>query len=126
LRAARQRLGTAEFLLDQGYNLDAFYLGGYAIECSLKALINERTPSSRRPSILEKITQGAQWHDPEVLGGILEELRCPMPRPLLKSCIDSGWSPQLRYEAGRRDTSETVAFLKLASTVVAWTGGKIE
>jgi hypothetical protein len=35
LRAAGQRLTTAEFLLKSGYNLDAMYLAGYGLECAL-------------------------------------------------------------------------------------------
>jgi hypothetical protein len=37
-RAAAQRLTTAEFLLLHRYNLDAMYLAGYTVECSLKDL----------------------------------------------------------------------------------------
>ena len=45
-RAADQRLTTAAFLLENGFHLDAVYLGGYGIECGLKALILKRTPRS--------------------------------------------------------------------------------
>lgn len=38
-RAAGQRFTTAEFLLRHRYALDAMYLAGYTIECTLKALI---------------------------------------------------------------------------------------
>jgi hypothetical protein len=39
LKAASQRLNAAETLLRENVTLDAQYIGGYAVECSLKALI---------------------------------------------------------------------------------------
>ena len=33
-RAAAQRFTTAEFLLRNGYTLDALYLAGYSVECA--------------------------------------------------------------------------------------------
>lgn len=39
LKVAKQRLTTAETLLREKLTLDAQYIGGYAVECSLKALI---------------------------------------------------------------------------------------
>ena len=41
LKVARQRLTTAEALLGLRINLDAQDIGGYTVECSLKALILE-------------------------------------------------------------------------------------
>ena len=34
----------AEYLQRGGFNLDAQYLGGYSVECALKALILHLTP----------------------------------------------------------------------------------
>lgn len=67
LKAAAQRLIVAEALLDIGYTLDAQYIGGYTVECSLKALLMEKTESASRPEKLKTITAGAKWHDPEIL-----------------------------------------------------------
>ena len=44
LKVAIQRLTTAEILLREKLTLDAQYLGGYTVECSLKALILHWTP----------------------------------------------------------------------------------
>ena len=69
LRAALcGRVPTAKFLLKNGYNLDAMYLGGYAVECSLKALILEITPEPDQPEMLKKISSGKKMHDTEILG----------------------------------------------------------
>ena len=53
-------LNSAEVLLREKLNLDAQYLGGYTVECSLKALILQRTSEPDRPAKLELITAGAQ------------------------------------------------------------------
>ena len=78
-RAARQRLTTAEFLFENDYTLDATYLAGYTVECSLKALILRLTPAKKRPEMLKKISSGKLMHDPEILNGILKNLKNPIP-----------------------------------------------
>ena len=57
-RAAAQRLNAAETLLREKLTLDAQYLSGYAVECSLKALILELTPDSSKADKLKEITAG--------------------------------------------------------------------
>ena len=63
-RAEGQRLTTAEFLLENGYNLDATYLAGYAVECSLKALILHLTEALDRARLFDRISSGAPMHRP--------------------------------------------------------------
>jgi len=119
-RAALQRLTAAEFLLNNHYNLDAMYLGGYTLECTLKALILENTPAKDKPATLKKITSGKKMHNVEVLSGLLKDLGCPVPLKLVKKLRKSTWSTALRYETGRTDTGETRAFLKTAKAVYNW------
>jgi HEPN domain-containing protein len=119
-RAARQRLTTAEFLLGNSYTLDAMYLAGYTVECTLKALILERTPIAEQAEMLKKITSGQRMHDVETLGGILKNLGRPIPLALVKRLRRSGWSTALRYETGRKDTGETRGFLRIAKEVYDW------
>lgn len=125
LRAAIQRLTTAEFLLANKYNLDAMYLAGYAVECSLKALIVAATAESDRPAILKKLTGGKKMHSPEVLGGLLRDLNHPIPAKLAQRFRKSSWSVDLRYESGRTDTGETRAFLKTVKAVYHWAEAEI-
>lgn len=124
-RAAGQRLTTAQFLLDNRYNLDALYLAGYTVECSLKALILEATPEAERAEILGKITSGKKMHEPEILGMFLKDLGKPIPLKLVKRLRRSGWSTALRYETGRTDTGETRSFLKTAKAVHDWVEGQL-
>src|SRR6266480_2594552 len=71
-RASDQRLATAQFLLENGFHLDAIYLTGYAVECMLKALILKRTPANQYRAMFARITSGKQAHDFEFLTGILK------------------------------------------------------
>jgi HEPN domain-containing protein len=125
LRAALQRLTTANFLLEHKYNLDAMYLAGYTVECSLKALILAATPGTDRPTMLKKLTSGKKMHSAEVLGGILRDLNRPIPVRLAKRFRQAAWSVNLRYESGRTDTGETRAFLKTAKAVYDWVEAQI-
>jgi HEPN domain-containing protein len=120
-----QRLTAAEFLLNNGYNLDAMYLGGYAVECSLKALILMATPATDLPETLKKISSGSKMHDIEVLTGILKDLSHAPPPNLVKRFKRSGWSTGLRYEYGRSDTGETRGLLHTAKKICQWVEGEL-
>ena len=119
-KAAGQRLTSAQVLFEKGHTLDAMYLTGYTIECSLKALILELTPSANKAQVLSKITSGKKMHDAEVLGGVLKALGTPIPLGLVKRIRRAGWSTALRYETGHRDTGETRAFMKTTKAIYDW------
>jgi HEPN domain-containing protein len=124
-RAARQRLATAEFLLENGYTLDATYLAGYTIECTLKALILRVTPARKRPEMLKRISSGKMMHNPETLNGILKDRKNQLPLALVEKLRKSGWSTDLRYESGRRDTEKARGFLTTAKEVYDWVEGQL-
>lgn len=106
--------------MNNRYNLDAMYLAGYAVECTLKALILELTPIGDKADTLKKITSGKKMHSPEVLGSILKDLGSPIPIELVRRFRRSGWSTALRYESGRTDTGETRGFWKTAKMAFEW------
>ena len=116
-QAALQRLEAAQCLLFGKFNLDAHYLGGYTIECSLKALILKVTPDGDRAEMLRRITSGARMHRFEVLVGLLREMGLALPLVIAKRRRLFEWTTELRYETGRRDTGETTAFLKTARSI---------
>ena len=119
-KVAGQRLTTAETLLREKLTLDAQYFGGYTVECSLKALILHGTPDAEKPDQLKRITHGAPMHRPEVLLGKLRILKFPLPLEIAKRMRRFDWTTDLRYETGRRDTGETIAFLKTAKAIFDW------
>jgi hypothetical protein len=123
-KVAGQRLTTAGFLLRGKLTLDAQYLGGYSVECSLKALILHLTPSPDKPAKLKQITSGARMHRPDVLLGELRDMGIALPLEIAKRMRRFDWTIDLRYETGRRDTGETIAFLNTAKAVYNWVEGQ--
>src|SRR5881275_1324865 len=83
-KVAAQRLTTAETLLRGKLTLDAQYLGGYTVECSLKALILHRTGDPDKPDMLKRLTSGATMHRPDVLLGKLRDLKIILPLHIAK------------------------------------------
>ena len=85
LKVAAQRLTTAGTLLREKLTLDAQYLGGYTVECSLKALILHRTPDPDKPEKLKQLTSGA---------------RCTGLIFCSGNCESRGWPSHLRSPSG--------------------------
>jgi HEPN domain-containing protein len=125
LKVAAQRLTTAETLLRERLTLDAQYLGGYTVECSLKALILQQTPDLDKLEKLKRLTSGAKMHRPDVLLGELRDLGTVLPLEIAKRMRRFDWTTDLRYETGRRDTGETIAFLKTAKAIYDWVEGQV-
>ena len=100
--------------------LDAQYIGGYTVECSLKALILFWTPDADKLATLGRITSGSTMHRPDVLLGKLRDLGLALPLDIAKRLRRFDWTTDLRYETGRRDTGETIAFLKTAKAIYNW------
>jgi hypothetical protein len=124
-KAAGQRLTTAEVLLREKLTLDAQYIGGYTVECSLKALILHRTRGADQSATLGRITSGATMHRPDVLLGELRNLGLALPLEIAKRMRRFDWTSDLRYETGRRDTGETIAFLNTAKAIYNWAEGQL-
>lgn len=128
LRVAQQRLEAAELIFRlTPLNLEAQYIGGYAIECSFKALILENTPIMQRIDMLHRITRGAANHRADVLVGKLRELGVSLTSDLAVRVrrFQDQWDSSLRYETGRRDTGETRGLLRTARTIHQWAEGQI-
>jgi hypothetical protein len=124
-RAANQRLVAAHVLLRGRLTLDAQYVAGYTVECTLKALILEKTPLSVKSAKLAMISSGKKMHAPAVLLNELRNLGVQLPVEIAKRMRKFRWSTDLRYETGRLDTGETIAFLKTAGAVYDWVEGQL-
>ena len=119
-KAASQRFTGAEALQRVRLNLDAQYLGGYTVECSLKALILDRTADPDKPAKLLRISSSSAMHRPEVLLGELRDLGLALPTVIGGRMKRFRWTTDLRYETGRGDVGETAAFLKTAKLIFDW------
>ena len=121
--AAKQRLTTAELLLRHGMHIDSKYLGGYGVECALKALIFARTPNRGFRAMYARLTSGKKAHDYETLKGILKgsPVNLTIPTALVASFRHVGsWSTSLRYEIGPGDATEAETFFRAAREIVQW------
>ena len=127
LKAAAQRLTVAQALLDLHFTLDARYLGGYAIECSLKALIMGLTPEPQRVERYLEISRGSRMHEHDTLRGILHrEFEVKLPPELIGRLRRFSWTTDLRYETGFSPVSETRGLLKIAKAVYDWSEEKLQ
>lgn len=124
-RAAEQRFTTAEFLLSRDYTLDALYLAGYSVECILKSMIVHFTADGDREETFRRLKGGARMHYPEHLKEELKNLGRPMPLDLVKSFRRFDWSTSLRYESGKKPSSEVRGYLKVAKSTMDWVNGEV-
>jgi len=126
LKVALQRLNAAEEIMASlRLTLEAQYIGGYSVECSLKALLLEKTPEANRPAMLETLTHGATYHQAEVLLERLRQRGVVLTVELAKRMRRFDWTTGLRYEIGRKDTGETNGLLRTARTIYEWVKGQI-
>ena len=121
LKVALQRLTGAEEIMDKlRLTLEAQYIGGYSVECSLKALILEITPDADRPAMLSRLTHGATYHKPEHLLPLLKDGGIVLTPELAKRMRRFDWTTGFRYEIGRKDTGETNGLLNTARAIYEW------
>ncbi|MBX3399930.1 MAG: hypothetical protein KF873_14410 [Gemmataceae bacterium] len=64
-------------------------------------------------------------HRSDVLLGELRDLGVALPLALAKRMRRFDWTTDLRYETGRRDTGETIAFLKTTKLIFDWVEGQL-
>lgn len=120
LRAAKQRLTSAELLLAAGMGLDATYLAGYAVECSLKALLLARTPRRAWHSV-ERAFQGKGGHNLERLKALLERRGVSFETQLVQHLrIVSTWNTDLRYEVGKIPEVDAQRFVDAVREILKW------
>ncbi|MBM4091973.1 MAG: HEPN domain-containing protein [Planctomycetes bacterium] len=125
LKVAEQRLNAAEALFAADLTLDAQYVAGYAVECSFKALILEKTVPADRPDKLPRISSGATMHRPETLLQELRVLGVRLTPDLAKRMRRFDWTTDLRYETGRRNRGETRGFLRTCVEIRDWVKGQL-
>lgn len=126
LKAAAPRLNAGEALFRADLTLDAQYIGGYAIECSFKALILHKTPESDRSEKLLRITRGATMHKTETLLQELRTVGVTLTPQLARRIRRFDWGVDLRYEIGRRNRSETRGLLRTCAEVYQWIEGELQ
>ena len=119
LRAAQQRFTAAGVLFSNGFNLEAVYLAGYAIECSLKAVILRCTSQSEHDTIVARFKKRG-GHDFEALKQLLSNHKINIPSPLNEKLRRDAWSTDLRYRVGTLPAEDAEAFMAAAEAALQW------
>jgi HEPN domain-containing protein len=125
-RAAVHRYDEARFLLERGqFTTAAIYLGGYAVECALKALVLSYEPTSRHPTTMASF-RGTKAHDFEWLRQELIKRKCDLPEPVRNMIVNMrSWSVQLRYDPKAVEIEEADTFLRSAEEILVWVKGRL-
>jgi HEPN domain-containing protein len=120
LRAAEQRFKEAQFLLEAEFGTGAVYVGGYAVECALKALLLSSEPARRNTETLESF-RGSIAHDFNWLRQGLTLRKVQMPAGVSEALGGVlWWSTDLRYDPAEIDLKPARAFIKSCEEVLAW------
>ena len=121
-RAAIQRFGDAQFLLEEGGRTTAaVYLAGYSVECILKALILSTHSGRTHAGILQSF-KGSKAHDFHWLRDTYFKKGGPsLPREIAHCFTTVGsWSTALRYEPGMTRRKIAEEFLSAAEKIIRW------
>lgn len=119
-----QRFEDAEVLRDHGRTTGAIYLGGYAVECMLKALLLANVPASRHASLMQSF-RGRMGHDLDELKKELARRNVHLPLQVTRDFIRvRTWSTRWRYHPGKIKLREAEAFLSAVVTIIQWAKGR--
>jgi HEPN domain-containing protein len=124
--AAAHRFEEAQFLLERGgYTTAAVYLAGYAVECSLKALLLSTMPLRKQREALGSF-RGAKAHDFGWLKHLLGQQGVVLPRTIATQLATlAWWDTDLRYDAKMVEQEEAEEFLAGARLIVGWANGRL-
>ena len=120
-RVARQRFTDAESLFREHRYIGAVYLTGYAVECSLKALILARTPPKDQATLVKGDFIGSRGHNLEHFKELLKEKNQHMPQEVYEVFRRvNKWSTNLRYEVGLGSVQQASSYLEAAKQIMDW------
>ena len=104
-----------------GYREFTIYLGGYAVECGLKAMLLSAVPATRRGAEADKF-RGTAAHDYRwLLHRYLLTGAPPPPREVQRSLSAlAAWNTAIRYSPAATPMAEASRFLRAAAEVVQW------
>ena len=119
LRAADQRLVDARTLLAAGRHAGAVYVGGYVVECVLKAVHLSHVPAGRQAAVLSEY-RTARSHNYQHLVTLCERRGAVVPDAVLRVVRGSSWATDLRYNPGEVDARDAEAFVASAASVADW------
>jgi len=125
-RAGLQRLDDARFLNEAARTTAAVYLGGYSVECMIKALILSRVPEAQQGQAMA-LFRGARAHDfGWLMGQYTERGGQAMPRELSQDYARvNTWRADMRYSPKVVKDYESAAFVASVVRIVKWADGRL-
>lgn len=122
---AKIRLKEAKSLLDNGFYDGAYYLSGYAIECSLKACIAKQTSQDDFPN--KDFVNKCWCHNVEDLLGLAELTHQSKDERKQNQALENywnivkGWSEESRYSThNKREAQELYEAIADKNGVLNW------
>jgi hypothetical protein len=118
---AIQRFEEAQLPNKYDRRTAAVYLAGYAVECSLKALLLSASTDSQLRGLMTSF-RGRVGHDFEWLKAkYIKGGGAKFPPEIAKAfTVVSPWTTELRYKAGDTPPREADLFLRSAEEIIAW------
>lgn len=126
-RIASARAEEAAQLLQSGLSQAAVYLGGYEVECLLKALLLTATRPADRALVPDEF-RGQGGHNPVyLLGRYSESVGAAPPRPVALAfvVVTRQWSTDLRYDPRTRYTGDAAGYFAAVRIVTDWARGRM-
>ena len=125
-RVAQERYDDAEFLIGEERARAAVYIGGYCVECSLKALIVAATPEARIADAVEGWKRGG-GHDLEgLMRQYVRASGLSIPRDVQRHLMRvNGWRVEMRYDSGGTQPAHATDFLQSTRAIMDWARGRL-
>jgi len=132
--AARQHYEVARTLAEFGGDkafrsvgaYHAVYIGGYAVECGLKALYLSRVPVPRQAAEIDGRLKDLGHNLIGLSESIATRFGVAMPRDVrvrFRERVAPGWDVTMRYYAGQRSRRDAEEFLGAVKAVLDWIDG---
>jgi len=120
IRVAKQRLDDAKFLLGHR-NTASIYLAGYAVECTLKALLLSVVSPAKTRTVLDSF-RGDRGHNFEWLKAqYIKRGGAAFPPVISKRFARvNSWKTDLRYDPGTSALSDAEGFLLASEEILRW------
>ncbi len=124
--AGHHRRLDAEYLLEGGRTTAWVYLGGYCVECLLKALLLMQVPKSKRKDIAEEF-RGTGAHNFDRLRSLyLKVGGSAFPKDVIEAfLVVRAWSTDWRYEPALTPADDAERFLAAVETIRAWADSRM-
>jgi len=121
LSAANHRLNEASWIIENSsFTTAGVYLAGYAVECSLKAVLLSCTPK-RQHADVKRSFRTKTAHDYDWLRRQLLRKSVVIPKLVIRNLgTVQFWNTALRYQSSQIEPDEANDFVSATQEIVEW------